>query len=208
MQKHEQNDETQQKDTQAYDFPFTQQGFLHRRIVPTRPQRIQRQDQRRRKGRRGHSQARFQAMSCSLGKMVMDFDTRLSLASLTATRLAFGLQQVCIARCLFRYAAGLGGRIWFLSLIDFSLSSSVLLTKDFLLLHCPLTTAVHSHAHGASRSRHYRRLCRLVPAACSSTLFSPVDRALQKPPKALSQVKASSPHLSQAMQKPTPHSAR
>lgn len=50
--------------------------------------------------------------------------------------------------------------------------------------------AVHSHAHRASRSRHYRRLCRLVPATCSSTLFSPVDGALHTPPKALT----SKPH--------------
>lgn len=45
-------------------------------------------------------------MSCSLGKKVMDHkvhdsDRQLSYASLTATRLAFGLQQVCIARCHF-----------------------------------------------------------------------------------------------------------
>lgn len=113
----------------------------------------------------------------------MDSDTRLSLASLTATRLAFGLQQVCIARYLFRYAAGLGGRIWFLSLIDFSLlhlhhpshervsSSPFLLTiyhvqhtachdfTQYIPTHIELLEAVTTVASVAWCQRHAARLC-------------------------------------------------
>lgn len=113
----------------------------------------------------------------------MDSDTRLSLASLTATRLAFGLQQVCIARCLFRYAAGLGGRIWFLSIIDFSLlhlhhpshervsSSPSLLTTyhvqhtachdftQYTPTHIELLEAVTTVTSVAWCQRHAARLC-------------------------------------------------